>query len=74
MKNTTTGLKMCVSLSDIDKINWNHTPTFLRRSPTMLSAEIRADGVSGVPPAVGPNTGTGDKYHNVSIYYIIIVI
>jgi len=26
------------------------TPTFLRRSPTMFSADIRADGVSGEFP------------------------
>ena len=26
------------------------TPTFRNRSPTMLSADILADGVSGVPP------------------------
>jgi len=26
------------------------TPTLRKRSPTMLSADIRAEGVSGVPP------------------------
>ena len=30
------------------------TPTFLSRSPTILSAEIRADGVSGVLPTPPP--------------------
>ena len=30
------------------------TPTFLRRSPTILSADIRADGVNGALPLPPP--------------------
>lgn len=37
------------------------TPTFLRRSPTILRAEILADGVRGEPPGPQPFVNTVER-------------